>query len=163
MAINGVLELSAGSSLTGTSLLQTVLPPPHSVCWEAKSENHNTEKREPVWAVFWANLGQIWVSCPLQPHESDLYNTTCWSSLLKDFVILSMSFSLSREIKILTCFAEGYIHITYSWLTLRENRKAQILFECVILAVRIETTQHEILMWRRYLKNKFIHLHKLKI
>lgn len=52
MAINGVLELSAGSSLTGTSLLQTVLPPPHSVCWEAKSENHNTEKREPVWAVF---------------------------------------------------------------------------------------------------------------
>lgn len=62
-------------------------------------------------------------------------------SVSKDFVILLMSFSLSREIKILNCFAEHYIHLAYS-----KGKQAQILFECVILAVRIETTQHEILM-----------------
>lgn len=56
--------------------------------------------------------------CPVPCNPMKVACTTQFAkgedSVSKDFVILLMSFSLSREIKILNCFAEGYIHLAYS-------------------------------------------------
>lgn len=154
MAIDGVLKLFAGPSLVGTALLWGIIASPtFSVLGGNAWKLWNREEGTSLGWVLSQPVPNLGVTCNPMKTCCTTLTDVCKGcrSRLSLAAVLSKPFSLSVEIWILKCSAEGCFYLVCSK---GKQKGLDFIWMSNFRAQNQEASQHEILMWHGSLQDK---------